>query len=197
MAGHNIPDRLRAKGALETCRKERSKRPHQSKRPGVPKIAKTEQTPRGDLIYFILIKTLRGVLSRAFPRGRPLGASPRHEKVCEKDLLPRKGLLIRVPFFVFIFIHHLKLFFLDLSRPVDSTRRPDQLFFSLWKRPGGAFCPIFVLKNAPEHYFGIVLWNAPGGVYSVLYGILHPELDKSCDDACRIVQLSMFKVFGR
>ena len=29
---------------------------------------------------------------------------------------------------------------------------------------------IFFLKNAPGRYFVIVLWNAPGGDYSVLYG---------------------------
>ena len=36
--------------------------------------------------------------------------------------------------------------------------------------PGGAFCPIFVLKNAPGALFQNCLWSAPGGVYSVLYG---------------------------
>ena len=46
-------------------------------------------------------------------------------------------------------------------------------FFISVNAPGGALCPIFVLKNAPGtlqtprgRYFGIVLWNAPGGVYS-------------------------------
>ena len=71
----------------------------------------------------------------------------------------------------------IQVFFLSfVSRPVDSTRR-DQHFFLSRNTPGGAFCPILVLENAPGtlktpwgRYFRIVLWNAPGGVYSVLYG---------------------------
>ena len=50
-------------------------------------------------------------------------------------------------------------------------------FFDSGNAPGGAFCLIFVLKNAPGtlqtprgRYFRIVLWSAPGGVHSVLYG---------------------------
>ena len=64
----------------------------------------------------------------------------------------------------------------SVSRPMDSTR-PDHHFFLSGNAPGGVFCPIFVMENAPDtlqtpqgRYFGIVLWNAPGGVYSVLYG---------------------------
>ena len=69
-------------------------------------------------------------------------------------------------------------FFTFVSRPVDSTR-PDQHFF-LSGNGGDAFCPIIVLKNAPGtlqtprgRYFGIILWNAPGGVYSVLLRYVH------------------------
>ena len=79
-------------------------------------------------------------------------------------------------FILFIFIHQFKLFFSLVSRPLDSTR-PDQQYFLPGNAPGGAFCPNFVLKNTRlrckrpaqgRYYFGIVLWNAPGGVYSVL-----------------------------
>ena len=63
-----------------------------------------------------------------------------------------------------------KILFTFVSRPVDLTR-PDQHFFPYWKRPGGAFCPIFAFKNVPEALFQNILRNAPGGVYSVLYGI--------------------------
>ena len=84
----------------------------------------------------------------------------------------------RVSLFLFIFIHLFKLFFTFVSRPVNSTR-PGQHFLSA---PGGASCPIFVLKNAlgtlqtPRgRYFGIVLSYASGGVYSVLYGMLTLE----------------------
>ena len=62
-------------------------------------MQKMERTPRGALIYLFLLKnaagtlqTPRGVLFRAFSRGRPRGASLRYEKVFEKGLLPkRKG----------------------------------------------------------------------------------------------------------
>ena len=58
----------------------------------------------------------------------------------------------------------------------DITQYNPGIFFLSGNAPGGTFCPIFVLKNAPGtlqtprgHYFGIVLWNTQGGVYSVLY----------------------------
>ena len=80
----------------------------------------------------------------------------------------------------YLFINS-SFFFLLVSRPVDSTR-PDQHFF-LSGNGGDAFCPILVLKNAPGtlqtprgRYFEIILWNAPGGVYSVLYGMYIPRI---------------------
>ena len=84
------------------------------------------------------------------------------------------GGIERVYFFRFIFIHQFKSFFFYFC----ISSRPKFLFISA-NAPGGAFCPAFVLKNAPGtlktpggRYFGIVSWNAPGGVYSVLYGIV-------------------------
>ena len=57
----------------------------------------SKQTPRGAKIEKKsqqTEKTPLGVLFRAFSRRRPRGAGQRHEKVCEKDLLPkRKGTL--------------------------------------------------------------------------------------------------------
>ena len=45
-------------------------------------------------------------------------------------------------------------------------------FFPFWKRPGGRLLPYFCSEKTPRgRYFGIVFWNAPGGVFSVLYGI--------------------------
>ena len=63
------------------------------------KHAKNGTNAPGRLDYLFLLKnaagtlqTPRGVLFRAFSRGRPRGASPRYEKVFEKGLLPkRKG----------------------------------------------------------------------------------------------------------
>ena len=86
------------------------------------------------------------------------------------------GIARRVFFFSsYLFISSSLFFFTFVSRPVDSTR-PDQHFFLSGNASGGASSPNFVLKNAPDtlqtprgRYFGIVLWNAPGGVSSVLY----------------------------
>ena len=73
-------------------------------------------------------------------------------------------------FFLFIFIHQFKLLFLLVSRLVDPTR-PDLHFFPFWKRTRGCLLPYFCSENARGRYFGIVLWNASEGVYSVLYGM--------------------------
>ena len=136
-------------------RKERSKRPHQSKRPGALKIAKTA------LIYDTLLKNTPGTLQT--PRGilfRACSKGPTTE--AERDASQHAVDGIAWVFF-FSFIYQIKFFFLlFVSRPLDSTR-PDQYFFLSGNAPGGAFCPIFVLKNAPGtlqtppgRYFGIV-----------------------------------------
>ena len=61
----------------------------------------------------------------------------------------------RVYFFLFIFIHQFKLYFFTffVSRTVDSTR-PDQHFFSLWKRP----------RRPPR-----VRFKRPGGAISEMF----------------------------
>ena len=134
-------------------RKEQSKRPHQSKPPREAlQIAKTrkkiEQTPRG------------GFFSRFFVRKAP-GARPREDRDASQHAV---GGIARVYFF---------LLCLDQWTQHDQTN----IFFLSGSTPGVAFYPIFVLKNAlgtlqtpRRRYFGIVLRNAPRGVYSVLCG---------------------------
>ena len=82
---------------------------------------------------------------------------------------------------LYLFINS-SFFFLLLC--LDQWTQHDQtnIFFFL-ETGGGAFCPILVLKNAPGtlqtprgRYFGIILWDAPGGVYSVLYGMHIPRI---------------------
>ena len=63
------------------------------------KLAKNGANAPGRLVFFIenapgTLQTPRGVVFASFRKEVPRGASPRHEKVCEKDLLPkRKGTL--------------------------------------------------------------------------------------------------------
>ena len=68
------------------CRKERSKRPHQSKRPGALKIAIIGAYAPGRLFK----KRPGAFFSRFFDRKAPWSESPRHE-VCDKDLLPKRN----------------------------------------------------------------------------------------------------------
>ena len=102
-------------------RKERSKRPHQIKRPGAlksQKIAKNGSNASGRLnIYFYYRKTSRGLLFRAFSRGRLSGVSPRRGGVqkgpapeTERDASRHAvGGIAQVSFFFFVFIHQFKL----------------------------------------------------------------------------------------
>ena len=138
-------------------RKERSKRPHQSKRPGALKIAKTRKKRSGALFYFTLLKTAPGrSFSSFFERKAPWVEPTTREGVrkgpaaeAERDDHAAVGGIARVSFFLFIFINRFKLSFLTfVSRPVDSTR-PDQQFFSLWKRPGGRLLPYFCCQKRP------------------------------------------------
>ena len=72
----------------------------------------------------------------------------------------------RVLFFLFIFIHQIKLFFFTfVSRPVDSTR-PDQHFFFL--ETGGTPSALFLFRKTPR-----VRYKRPGGaILELFYGTL-------------------------
>ena len=170
-------------------RKERSKRPHQSKRPGAPKIARTrkKQSKRPGAPCFIILflknapgplQTPRGVIFRSFFERKAHWGEPTTREGVRKGPAAEVergvsqhavGGIARVFFFLFIFIHQFKLFFFFcVSTSELNTTRPT-IFFFLETPRGGAFCSIFVLKNAPGtlqtprgRYFGIVLWNAPG-----------------------------------
>ena len=173
-AGRDCRTRLAKPKSQARTRTGKYYRKERSKRPGTLKIEKThektEEMPRGALIYFKK-KTPRDVLFRAFSRGSPRGANPRHEKVCEKDLLPkRKGTLRSIQwrnstgiFFLLILIHQFKLSFLLLY--LDQRTQHDQTnnFFLSGNAPGGALCPIFVLKNAPGALFRNCFMERPGG----------------------------------
>ena len=72
-------------------------------------------------------------------------------------------------------------FYFCVSTSGLNTTRPT--FFSFWKR-GGRLLPYscsekrpgYVAKTPRGRYFGIILWNATGGVYSVLYGMYIPRI---------------------
>ena len=146
---------------------------------------KTEQTPRGALIY-LYIKRPGAFFFALFREGGPVGrvhdARRCAKRTCYRSGKERfaacrgrnsRGILLSlhtyssIQVFVFTFV----------SRPVDSTR-PNQHFFLSGNAPEGAFCPIFVLKNAsgtlqtyPGALFRKCFTECSGGVYSILYGI--------------------------
>ena len=87
----------------------------------------------GRLDLFFELKTSRGVLFRAFSRGRPSEVSPRREGVRKGPAAETEGDasqhavggIARGFFFLFIFIHQFILFLtFFVSPPVDS-KRPD------------------------------------------------------------------------
>ena len=172
-------------------RKERSKRPHQSKRPGAPKIARTrqKQSKRPGAPCFIILflknapgtlQTPRGVICRSFferktPWGEPTtregmrkGPAAEVERGVSQHAV---GGIARVFFFLFIFILQFKLFFFNFSVSTSELNTTRPTFFFFLETPRGAPSALFLFWKTPrERYFGIVLWNAPGGVYSVLDG---------------------------
>ena len=88
---------------------------------------------------------------RVFSRGRSSGASPRHEKVCEKDLLRAVdgsqhavGGIARAFFFLFIFIHQLMLFFNNFSGSIISGLNMTRLTFFFLETPRGAPSALFL-----------------------------------------------------
>ena len=127
-------------------------------RHGVPKIAKNGANAPGRLDLFIFIEKRPGYVANAperyfsrFSRGRLRGASPRHEKVCEKDIFFHIYSSIQVCFFTFV------------SRLVNSTR-PDQHFFYFWKRPGGGcLLPYFRSEKRPGGAVSVLFMERPWG----------------------------------
>ena len=160
-------------------RKERSKRPDQSKRPGALKIGKktekAEQTPRDALFYFILLENAPGRSFSLFFEKAPWGEPTTREGVrkgpaAEAERDASAACSGRNSTGIFFSLHMSQAFFLKLlSRPVDSTR-PDQRFFSFWKRPGRRLLPYFgsdkrsgYVANAPGALFRNCFMERPGG----------------------------------
>ena len=135
-------------------RKERSKRPHQSKHPGAPSLkTKNENCPGG--FVFALFRE-EGPVGRAHDSRRC--AIRTCYRSGEGRFAACSGRNSTGIFFSLHIYSSIQVFFNTfVSRPVDSTR-PDQHFFSFC-----AFCPIFVLKNAPGALSRNCFMKRPGG----------------------------------
>ena len=150
------------------------------------KSQKKEQMPGGALIYLYILKRPGAFFFALFREEGPVGRAHDTRRCAKKTCCQSRkerfaacsgrnstGIFF---FSSYLFINSSFFFFTFVSQPVGST--PNQYFFSFsGNAPGRAFCPTFVLKNAPGtlqtprgRHFGITLWNAPGGVYSILYG---------------------------